>query len=276
MFGIFGFLIKGYVAVLLLRSVMTRQELYFNPIGKMIATVTEPIFTNALKMTKKKSDQLTFPFIIILTILQGLIYYGFAGTPQNGVPLFNAIWLSTINMIQFLLIFYAVSVIIGSIAVNRGMGQATTFFYRLGLFWVKLARTFVKIPGNGIIIPAVLIQIIVFTLIGFVVTVLYFTIASGDPLMILSFKVALKNSLSSFIMLVTALTWILIIRALISWVNPDPHNPVVQLLGAITDPIVEPFRKIIPPIGMIDISFIVVILVLNVIKAIIIRLVGMI
>jgi YggT family protein len=44
----------------------------------------------------------------------------------------------------------------------------------------------------------------------------------------------------------TALYWLIIIRALISWVSPDPFNPVVQFLYKTTDPILNPIRKLLP------------------------------
>ena len=37
--------------------------------------------------------------------------------------------------------------------------------------------------------------------------------------------------------------WVVIIRALISWVNPDPWNPIVQTLNRLTDPLLEPIRR---------------------------------
>lgn len=46
--------------------------------------------------------------------------------------------------------------------------------------------------------------------------------------------------------LLSALYWLIIIRALLSWVNPDPLNPIVRFINAVTEPILEPFRKIIP------------------------------
>ena len=46
----------------------------------------------------------------------------------------------------------------------------------------------------------------------------------------------------------------IIIQALLSWVNPDPHNPVVALLNSLTWPILKHFRKLIPPISGFDIS----------------------
>jgi len=42
------------------------------------------------------------------------------------------------------------------------------------------------------------------------------------------------------------LYWLILIRALISWVNPDPYNPIVQFLEKCTEPILAPIRRILP------------------------------
>jgi len=47
--------------------------------------------------------------------------------------------------------------------------------------------------------------------------------------------------------------WLIVVRALISWVNPDPYNPIVQFLMHVTEPILEPIRRLLPHMG-IDIS----------------------
>jgi YggT family protein len=57
--------------------------------------------------------------------------------------------------------------------------------------------------------------------------------------------------------------WIIIIRALISWVNPDPYNAVVIFLYRATEPVLSPIRRWLPLRGMgIDLSPIIVILVI--------------
>ena len=62
---------------------------------------------------------------------------------------------------------------------------------------------------------------------------------------------------------ITIYIWIIIIRALISWVNPDPYNVIVRFLRGVTDPILNPIRRILP-LGFsgIDISPIIAILIL--------------
>jgi YggT family protein len=64
--------------------------------------------------------------------------------------------------------------------------------------------------------------------------------------------------------LINALMWIIIIRALISWVNPDPGNIIVQVLYRISEPFLEPVRRLLPfslRFGL-DISPLIVVLVL--------------
>ena len=55
--------------------------------------------------------------------------------------------------------------------------------------------------------------------------------------------------------------WVIIARALISWVNPDPYNPIVRFLNSITEPVLYRVRKAVPMHGMgLDLSPIIVIL----------------
>ena len=66
-------------------------------------------------------------------------------------------------------------------------------------------------------------------------------------------------------MLISAYTWIVIIAALITWVRPDPYNPIVRALRALTEPAQYHVRKWLPFIyvGGMDFSPLVVILVLQ-------------
>jgi YggT family protein len=55
--------------------------------------------------------------------------------------------------------------------------------------------------------------------------------------------------------------FIIIARALISWVSPSPYNPIVQFLTTVTEPVLRPVRRRLPMTG-VDISPIIVILVI--------------
>lgn len=46
--------------------------------------------------------------------------------------------------------------------------------------------------------------------------------------------------------ILTVFYWLIIIRALLSWVNPDPFNPIVQFLNKVTEPVLAPIRNRLP------------------------------
>ena len=60
------------------------------------------------------------------------------------------------------------------------------------------------------------------------------------------------------------LTAAIFIRVLLSWFPIDPHNPLVTALHEVTEPILQPLRRIIPRLGMIDITPLVAIILLQV------------
>lgn len=63
--------------------------------------------------------------------------------------------------------------------------------------------------------------------------------------------------------LLTIYTFIIIGRAIISWVNPDPYNPIVNFLYRATEPILYRVRSLLPDLGGIDLSPLVVLLVVQ-------------
>lgn len=46
----------------------------------------------------------------------------------------------------------------------------------------------------------------------------------------------------------------LLARVFLSWFNVSPYHPAVQVLHKVTDPILVPLRRVVPPIGMVDIT----------------------
>ncbi len=61
-------------------------------------------------------------------------------------------------------------------------------------------------------------------------------------------------------------SFVLLIRILLSWVRVDPYNPMVRFLYDITDPLLEPLRRVIPPAGMMDFSPMVAFLILWILR----------
>lgn len=64
----------------------------------------------------------------------------------------------------------------------------------------------------------------------------------------------------------------IIARVFIGWTQVDPYHPAIQFLYRITEPVLAPLRSRIPPIGMVDISPLVALLILFVLERIVIAL----
>ena len=67
------------------------------------------------------------------------------------------------------------------------------------------------------------------------------------------------------------LTYIIFIRVILSWFSHNPYHPVIKLIYQISDTILRPIRNTISPIGGIDISPIIAIFIIQLIKNIILK-----
>jgi YggT family protein len=67
--------------------------------------------------------------------------------------------------------------------------------------------------------------------------------------------------------------FIVIARALVSWVNPDPYNPIVRFLHQATDPVLDRIRRVIPSqFGGIDFSPIILLIGLSLVRRLLLEL----
>ena len=77
-------------------------------------------------------------------------------------------------------------------------------------------------------------------------------------------------------LLIQVYEFLLLIRVLLSWINVDPYrpvidHPVVDILHRITDPVLAPLRRLIPPVGgAVDISPVVALIILEVLRRILV------
>ena len=62
--------------------------------------------------------------------------------------------------------------------------------------------------------------------------------------------------------LVQILIFAIFARSIVSWFPIDPQNPLIRVLNEVTEPVLAPLRRVIPRLGMIDISPMVAIIVL--------------
>jgi len=124
---------------------------------------------------------------------------------------------------------------------------------------VKIARRLIppfgKIDTASLVLTLALILLKIFLL---------YVVISGYPL---NFVNLLTLLLHDFIELTfNIFIFSIFIQAILSWVNPDPGNPVSGILYSITYPVLRPIRKFIPPMGGLDLSALVALIGLTFLK----------
>lgn len=127
------------------------------------------------------------------------------------------------------------------------------FYNPLSQFVVKVTSPVLRplrryIPGfRGMDISSLVLAWLVQTLVLFLVGVL-----AGLGLAALG---AVLWSLPALVELtIDVFLYAVIIRVILSWISPDPRNPMVHLLYTLTDPVMAPVQRRLPPIGGLDLS----------------------
>lgn len=265
--SILNFIFKFYIVVLIFRWIFTSQELYFNPFGKLVASLTEPVFSNIFKGKSKATTDRYIPlFILFMVFLQFLVDYLITYSP----PIIVLVGTIQDNL-SFLTIFLIIAIILGAGVGKRVQSYYSIYFYRIGLPWVKITRKLIPISDNRIIIPAIILLVVLYGIIIVCLNILVDFVIMGDFSAINALSRFMKGSLYMIDSLLLYLFWLIVIRALISWVSPDPRNPIVQVIYALTEPVLAPFRRVIPPLGFIDISAIVVLILIELLRSLIFR-----
>jgi YggT family protein len=71
----------------------------------------------------------------------------------------------------------------------------------------------------------------------------------------------------------TLLSLAILARVLLSWIRVSPYHPAVEFLYRITEPILAPLRRAIPPLGMVDITPVIALILLQIIQQILVALI---
>ena len=232
--GLINFIITFYIFLFFIRMFMTTRDRYDSILG-MVHRATEPVLGSigpSLRVNQVNIAPLLV--IIALLVLQGL--------------LFQSILASFRNFFSFLFQVYALTLIIIMSYREYFVNPIINFAQRL----VNPIRAIAANISNNITTVNMLSLVIVIALHTLIIFVLN-ELMGVDPAF--PFKTALLTSLSLILSLTDFFIRVIIINAILSWVSPDPMNPIVQLLSLLSAPIVDPFRRLIPPLaGMLDLS----------------------
>lgn len=250
-----------YVFILVLRMFISRRDAYFNPLFSGIHKATDPVMEPVHRAFRRKgpvdisgADYLVLAPITFLVALDGIV----AGlvNPQVGIIkgfLFtlyryaDAAFLIFVILILIFSVFYQYTRFPSNAFLRAGFNIIKPVY----IFMARIFRPLKKRPGISAFFFGLLLHFLLGVLIISAVSMgsKYFSEHPGAVA-----QTAIGHSLDELLWLADFFTWVIIIGALMSWISPDPNNPVVQLIRLLSEPVNRPFRRVIPDIGGIDIS----------------------
>lgn len=168
-----------------------------------------------------------------------------------------------ITILQILSTFYLTIVLLRFL-----LQLARADFYNpISQFVVKVTNPLLRplrrfIPGWGGIDGASLVLAIIIQAIAFLLILMAITggFPAINPVTLISWAI-----INVLLLIARIYFWSVIAIVVVSWVAPQSNHPAIALIAQITEPVMRPIRKFIPPLGGLDLSPIVVFLVLNIV-----------
>lgn len=253
-----------FILLFFIRVFITPRDYYFNPFFTSLTRFTDPVL-NMIRRPSRLSGEWDFsPFIpvIILILLHGLL-----NAFLTALSLSDTIINSFKRYLDLLFQMYAIIAIIIALIYDYHYSTIVEFSYRMAkpvYAITKRVLPFGRDRGYLALVTLIILHV-------------FFSIFLWEVHSLLNLR-ALFSPESSFLWerltdtfailldLTGFFTFVIIIAAFLSWVSPDPRNPVVNLIYSISEPILYPIRRVIPAIAGIDLSPIFAILILQLIN----------
>ncbi len=235
------------IVLLLLRLLIRPNEALFTPIYRTIYRITDVLLTPS-KYIIRKPAQGILATVLILVILRGATYLLI-----KPMPFFSALGLSLLSLFQFLFQAYMV---IWIVSVFSQPGFVTPFTHIMERAFLPILNIYSRfgIRRDRFYLFSFLFLWILYSFLSIIIRAFMISQTAFSSVLII-------HVLGEGLMLVLALfpfpgffSLVIIVGAFLSWVSPDPSNPIVQTIYGISEPLLSPFRRIIPHIGGLDIS----------------------
>ncbi len=237
-------IINIYIILLFMRMFLTEYERH-DSILDMVFQATDPIVGPLANALGLRAPQLTPSLVIaVLLLFKGMLIGSIPGAVEG--------------FISTLLKIYVLTIIITATFREAYLNPIVNLGQRM-VRPVRRLATHVSPQPLAVNVLVVVILVVLHSLALFV-------LRGDDP-------VLLKNAFIDTLRIIVDLTWffvlVLFLYVILSWFSPDPRNPLVQLLTLIAIPILEPIRRVIPPVGgVIDLSPILGMFALQIVNAV--------
>ena len=251
-------IIDFVIILLLLRLLIRPVEANFNQIFNIIFRITNPLL-KPVKSLLKKDLQAVLLSVSILVIIRGLVFIAI-----KPMPLLSGIGISFLYLFQLLFQFYIVVWFI-SVLTRHGIQNYAVSMVQRAFQPLSSLSSYFKIPKRHFSLFSFIFLLLLFSALNHL---LYYIIAYKTLSPSFSFFHSIAEGVKLIIMLFTFpgfFTLIIIAGVLISWITPDPYNPIVQAIYGISEPFLTPFRRFIPSLAGLDFSPLIALFCFNVI-----------
>jgi YggT family protein len=237
-------IINIYIILLFMRMFLTEYERY-DSILDMVFQATDPIVVPLASALRSRVVHLA-PLLVIIALL--LLKGALIGSIPRALE----------GFVSTLLKVYILTIIITSAFREAYLNPIVNLGQRM-VRPVRRLATYVSPQPMAVNVLAVVILLLLHSV--------ALIVLRGDDLLLV------KSAFIDSLRIVVDLTWffvlVLFLYVILSWFSPDPRNPLVQLLTLIALPMLEPIRRVIPPVGgVIDLSPIVAMFALQIVNAV--------
>lgn len=239
--------INFVMVLLLVRLAIRPNEAYFDSIYRLVYRITEPILIPAKYITHNPHKGILV-ILAALVVLRGLVYAGL-----GSMPLASGLGISFLNLFRFLFQAYMVMWFV-SVLSKQVFGTSFLNLIQRAFSPLYKVSARVGVQRRYFHLFAFLLLWTLYSLLSILIR--YAMIPQG-----ISPSYSLISGFVEGLMLVISLfplpgffSLVIVVGALLSWVSPDPSNPIVQAIYGISEPLLNPFRRYIPLLGGIDVS----------------------
>lgn len=232
-----------FSTLLLVRSVITRQELNFNNIGRLIGSLTSRYIPESFSTLH---IQIVLALISVVYVVGGMAVLREFSLAQS-VPLI-------VRVLNFYMIVVFVSLIVLSNSQSANVSLLVTICRRIGQQLSNVISPFVPIRTRVFYLVVAFLYLVIYFA-SIVVLLVVESVLHGVAFNALRMStVALSFTIVGLLSFLNFYAMLLFFRVLLSWFSPDPRNNFFILLFYATETYLGFFRRLIPSVGMFDLS----------------------
>jgi YggT family protein len=236
-----------FMTLVLLRLLVRPNEAFFHPLYGLLYRVTDPIVTPARYITRTPAQGILLT-ILVLVAVRGGIY-----ASLGRAPLLLGMGTSLLELARFVFQAYMVLWVV-AVAAGHPYGRGLIDIMARAFVPVDAALARLGVPRSRFMAGSFLLLWAVYAIVSAAIQGLLLLQDLPSPMVLVQ---GLAEGLILFLALFPFpgfFSLVIIAGAILSWVSPDPRNPIVQALYGISEPLLAPFRRLLPNLGGIDLS----------------------